>query len=75
MRPDGVEEIFLPGERSGRKAEEKMLQKTGIEVPQPVYEELLELGHALRPEPVKEEASWQKFSITEVRSTPSDPSC
>ena len=37
----GVEEIFLPGERSGRKRRSKA---NGIEVPQPVYEELLELG-------------------------------
>ena len=41
-KADGVEEIFLPGERSGRKAEENAAN--GIEVPQPVYEELLELG-------------------------------
>ena len=41
-KADGVEEISLPGERSGRKAEENAAN--GIEVPQPVYEELLELG-------------------------------
>ena len=41
-KADGVEDIFLPGERSGRKAEENAAN--GIEVPQPVYEELLELG-------------------------------
>ena len=41
-KADGVEEIFLPGERSGRKAEENAAN--GIEVPQPVYEELLGLG-------------------------------
>lgn len=41
-KADGVEEIFLPGERSGRKARENAVN--GIEVPQPVYEELLGLG-------------------------------
>ena len=41
-KADGVEGIFLPGERSGRKAEENAAN--GIELPQPVYEELLELG-------------------------------
>ncbi len=39
---EGVEEIFLPGERSGRNAAENT--DGGIEVPQPVYEELLSLG-------------------------------
>ena len=39
---EGVEEILLPGERAARSAEVRL--EDGIEVPDPVYEELVELG-------------------------------
>ncbi|MDY3280764.1 Ldh family oxidoreductase [Dysosmobacter sp.] len=38
----GAEEILLPGERAARSAAAK--QETGIDLPDPVYEELAELG-------------------------------
>lgn len=41
-RSEGVEEILLPGERSMRSAEEK--RRNGIDVPDPVCEELAALG-------------------------------
>ena len=41
-KAEGVEEILLPGERAARCAEARL--EDGIELPDPVYEELLELG-------------------------------
>lgn len=41
-KAEGVSEIFMPGERSGRKARENSVR--GIEVSQPVYEELTALA-------------------------------
>ena len=41
-KADGVKEILLPGERAARSAVSRM--ENGIELPDPVYEELKELG-------------------------------
>ena len=62
-----------PANAGGRQAREANAAN-GIEVAEPVYRGAAGARQALRPEPVKEEASWQKFSSPN-RSTPSDPSC
>ena len=41
-KAEGVQEILLPGERAARCAQAKL--EDGIELPDPVYEELLDLG-------------------------------
>lgn len=41
-KAQGVEEILLPGERAARCAEARL--EDGIDLPEPVYEELLKLG-------------------------------
>ncbi len=69
-KADGVEEISHARRPEANKRR-KPNEANGIEVAQePVYRGAFEARQALRPEPVKEEASWQKFSSLN-RSTPS----
>ncbi len=60
----GVQEILMPGDLEANKRAANESRLSGA----------FEARQALRPEPVKEEASWQKFSSPN-RSTPSGPSC